>query len=105
MKTSNLLARIFLWFFISKGLLAYSQNAEEKPGKLGSPKKKQTQMAKEKARKEKEQAKFEEAAKKKHLNLQSKETRRRMKRNMKMTTAKHDGKQEIFFVRWFKKRK
>jgi hypothetical protein len=65
--------------------------AQEDSGKRISPKRENKQSLKEKARKY-------------HLSLQSKDTRKRMKKNFKMNAAKHEGKKELFIKRWFTRR-
>ncbi|MBA3898792.1 MAG: hypothetical protein H0X62_01055 [Bacteroidetes bacterium] len=76
------------------------ENASHKvPGKN-----KNSKAAKEKRRKDKEVRKAEEDARNKHLNIQDRKTRKRMKKNRKMTQAKHDNKKELFLKRWFSKK-
>jgi hypothetical protein len=69
--------------------------------KVPSNGKRNSKAAKEKRRKDKEIKKAEEYARNQHLNIQDKKTRNRMKKNRKMTTAKHDHKKELFLKRWF----
>jgi hypothetical protein len=78
--------------------------AQEDSGKRISPKRENKQSLKEKARKERNIKKAEKEARKYHLSLQSKDTRKRMKKNFKMNAAKHEGKKELFIKRWFTRR-
>jgi LAS superfamily LD-carboxypeptidase LdcB len=106
-----MISRLKLAFFISfllftLSITAGSQSAfaQEPHKKEVSGKKRKSPAAKEKLRKEKEQQKAEEAARKKHMGIQTKETRRRMQRNQKLTAAKRENKKELFIVRWFSRK-
>ena len=94
---------IFLIHFALFASVFFSY-AQEGASKQPVAQKKNSQAAKEKRRKEKELIKYEKEAKKHHLSIQSKDTRKRMKRNMKSTTASKNNKKEIFIKRWFSRK-
>lgn len=82
-------------------LIKAQENVSHKvPSKNKNPR-----AAREKKRKEKEIKKAEEQARNQHLNIQDRKTRRRMKKNRKMTQAQYDNKKEIFLKRWFTRKR
>ena len=105
MKTKFLIRIIFFFVFFTAAAVPYSSIAQDnKPEQKQSTRKKQSQAAKEKQRKAKKLKKYEAESQKHQLNIQTKETRKRMKRNKKRTQAIRDNKKELFFITWFRKR-
>jgi biopolymer transport protein ExbB/TolQ len=98
---------IFIFLFSSAPVSfvsAQSAETQKEVSKAGKKKRNKREL-KEKKRKEMEIQRAEQSARNKHLNIQSKDTKRRMKRNAKLTQAKRDGKKELFIVRWFRGRR
>jgi hypothetical protein len=92
---------IIILIFVSGATIHNYAYAQSAPNHKLPSKNKNSRAAKEKRRKEKEISKAEEEARNKHLNIQDKNTKKRMKRNRKMTKAKHDNKKELFIKKWF----
>jgi hypothetical protein len=98
---------IFLIFLFSVSVyppLSIAQSAETKKEMSEKKKKKNKLAEREKRRKEKEIHKAEEAGRKNHMAIQTKDVRRRMKRNQKNTQASYDGKKKLFIARWFSRK-
>ena len=84
------IATIILAIFLVSSPLDFL-SSRSKRGKSVSPKKREKQLRKTEKKKEKEIRKAKKAGKEKHLNIQDKKVRRRLKRNRKRSNRKKRG--------------
>ena len=84
------LQRTFLLLFLLSPVIVFSQSAS----------KQQKKIEREKQKRVKEDLKAYQKAIKRHNKIQSKDTRKRMKRDRKKAFRHNDNKREFFLKRW-----
>lgn len=101
-RISIILIGLLLTFFA--GTIS-AQQAGAPPLNQGPVNKKQAKADKKKEEQKKKEEKAHQKALDRHLKIQTKDTRKRMKASKKKSKRLNENKREFFMVRWFKRKK
>jgi hypothetical protein len=104
LKKSNFFGLLVIVLLLSvRGV--YAQDTKDVDARSPVPREAKAKQQKKAEKKKEDQRKLKEKAidkgKKNHEKIQSKETRKRMKKNKKKAAANHAHKKEFFLKRWF----
>lgn len=88
----NKIKKIVFFLSLFFPLLLIAQNEEKEAGEIKERIAKQTEKAEEKGRK-------------RHLSIQQKQTRKRMKKHAQQSRRLNENKKEFFWERWARKRR
>ncbi len=97
---NRLLKLIFVFVLFG---LPLAINAQNKPPKQQSLKKRMKELEKKEKDKENEEEDVAEYLREKHLENQTKEVRKRMKKSRKKARRNNRNRKEFFLIRWFRK--
>ena len=97
---NRLLKLIFVFVLFG---LPLTINAQNKPPKQQSLKKRMKDLEKKEKEKDKEDEDVAEYLREKHLENQTKKVRKRMKKSRKKAKRNNNNRKEFFLIRWFRK--